>query len=67
MIVPHLGGALMKHNPLTEFTARTLLATLNEVRELENYAERVRVMVHALAKEHGIAVPTPCPSCPSKA
>jgi hypothetical protein len=41
------------------FTKRILLCLVNDVIEMENYAERIRIQIATLAKEHGIKMPIP--------
>jgi hypothetical protein len=45
-----------------DWTARTLMGLVEDLRELDESASRVRILIHILAKEHGVSIPQPSPS-----
>ena len=48
---------MSKKKDVEEFTVRVLMSMLVDVQQLIESAERTRIQVFTLAKEHGITIP----------
>ena len=53
----HHVAARLTGAELDDFDARMLLILADDLEELDETVRRIRVVAHAMAKEHGIALP----------
>lgn len=47
----------MRKEQAANFNQRTIMVLVNEARRLDEAAERVRLLIHALAMSNGVALP----------